>query len=290
MTLDGLTLHFIVNEIREQALGCKVDKIHQPQPDTLILNLRATRNNIRLLICAGAADSRMHITAHKFENPKSPPMFCMFLRKYITGAKIAKIEQIELERIVNITLEARDELGLPLELTLVAELMGKYSNVILKDSSDTIMDSLRHVTRSLSRVRCVLPSLKYESLQSTKLNPMTVSEATLIEMLKKHGSRKIKDYLSYILQGVSGQTANEILYRYMPSGYAPQPKEAEKIADQISIFFAGLSRPQPTMYLDKDGTPLSYSPVEYHSIVSDSTEKFGSINELADDYYHRLKE
>ena len=97
----------------ETAVGCKVDKIHQPRPDTIILSLRAPGKNLRLLICGGASDSRIHITTQKYPNPKVPPMFCMFLRKHITGAKIAAVQQIGLERIVNLTLESKDELGPP---------------------------------------------------------------------------------------------------------------------------------------------------------------------------------
>ena len=104
MTLDGFTLHFIVNEMAKSINGYKVDKVHQPQPDTILLSLRGSGieapRNIRVLLCAGAADSRIHITDRKYENPKSPPMFCMFLRKYITGAKISDVRQTGLERIV----------------------------------------------------------------------------------------------------------------------------------------------------------------------------------------------
>ncbi len=290
MTLDGLTLHFVVGEIKKEAFGCKVDKVHQPQPDTIILSLRAPGKNIRLLICGGAGDSRMHITSHKYENPKSPPMFCMFLRKYITGSRVSKIEQIGLERIVNITLEAKDELGIPFELTLVAELMGKYSNIILKDKDGIIMDSLRHVTNSLSRVRCVLPSLAYELPPSVKLNPLTISKSTLVELLQKRGDRKIKPYLSGILQGVSGQTADEILYRYMPGGYKQSPKEAQNLADKILSFMAEFSELSPTVYMQRDGTPFFYSPIDYISICPATKKQYGSVNEAIDSFYNQQKE
>lgn len=290
MTLDGLTLHFIVAEITKEVIGCKVDKVHQPQPDTIILTLRAPRKNVRLLICAGASDSRMHTTAHKYENPKTPPMFCMFLRKYITGAKISKIEQIDLERVVNITLLAKDELGIPFELTLVSELMGKYSNVILKGEDNIIMDSMRHVTRSLSRVRCVLPSLEYELPLSAKLNPMTISRATLIELLEKRGKKNIKQYLSFILQGISGQTADEILCRYMPEGYSPKPKEAQNLADMILSFISSLSSLAPTLYMRKDATSFFYSPIKYISVCANSSLQYESANEAVDNFYYKQKE
>jgi predicted ribosome quality control (RQC) complex YloA/Tae2 family protein len=125
MTLDGLTLHIIVNELKEPVNGCKVDKVHQPQPDTVVLSLRAPGKNPKLLISAGAFNSRLHLTDQKHANPLAPPMFCMFLRKHLTGAKIVNIHQMGLERIVRFSLEAKDELGLPHMLTLIAELMGR---------------------------------------------------------------------------------------------------------------------------------------------------------------------
>ena len=204
--------------------------------------------------------------------------------------KVTGIEQRGLERVVFITLQSKDELGLPYEVKLVIELMGKYSNIILKDENNVIMESLRHVTRSLSRVRCVLPSLEYEIPKSTKLNPLTISRPTLVEMIGKRKDQKAKQYLTHFLQGLSGQTAEEILYRYMPQGYEEQSKEPEKLADTIMCFFAELSHLNPVMYMKKDGTPFFYSVIPYHSITADDTAGYESVNDLIDYYYHKLRE
>ncbi len=290
MTLDGLTMHNIVEEISDTVVGCKIDKVHQPRPDTIILALRAPGKNVRLLLCAGAGDSRIHLTDQKYLNPKAPPMFCMFLRKHLTGARIAAAEQVGLERIMNLKLESKDELGIPRTLTLICELMGKYSNLILINDNGIIQDSLRHVTQSLSRVRCILPSLTYELPQSTKLNPITISRPTLVELLEKRAGRKPKVYLSQILQGISGPTADEILYRYMPLGYAEQPREAEKLADAILAFFAAYQHPSPTMYSGRDGIPFFFSPMPYDSVHADNTASFETMNALVDCFYGRLNE
>lgn len=287
MTLDGLTLYYAVKEIKEEITGCKVDKVHQPQPDTIVLSLRAPGKNPRLLVCAGAADSRMHLTEHKYENPKTPPMFCMFLRKHLTGAKITGVSQTGLERIVLISLETKDELGLQKPMTLVAELMGKYSNVMLLDDRGVIMDSLRHVTEAQSRVRSVLPGLAYEAPQSNKLNPFTVSRTTLAEMLGKRGSKGMRGYLSLILQGISSQTADEILFRYMPQGYAQQPREEERLADVIREFFSEPS--QPTIY-GRSGIPFFFAPKVYASVAADEKQRFDRANEMIDRFYFRLRE
>ncbi len=289
MTLDGLTMHYIVEEVSKEAVGCKIDKVQQPRPDTIILSLRSPGKSIRLLISAAASDSRLHITNHKFQNPKTPPMFCMFLRKHITGAKIKIIEQDGLERIIKISFEAKDELGLPVSIMLIAELMGKYSNIILVNPDGTIMESLRHITQAQSRVRSVLPGLKYEPPISDKLNPFTVSETTLTEMLEKRRGRSIKGYITKLLQGVSSPTAEEVLTRYMPSGYQPQPKEAAKLAEKIKKFFNELA-PDPCIYMHSNGTPFFYSVTEYISVESVKKQKTTSVNILVDEYYYKIEE
>ena len=288
MTIDGLTLHYAVKEIKEQITGCKIDKIHQPQRSTLVLSLRAPGKNIRLIISAEAFDSRMHITEHKPENPSKPPMFCMFLRKHITGSKVSAVNQVGLERIVNITLEAKDELGLPHELTLVCELMGKYSNVILVDEHSVIMDSLRHVTQSLSRIRQVMPSLKYVLPQSSKLNLLSISQATLVEMLSKRGAKNPAAYLCQFLQGVSKYTAEEMLFRYMPSGYEDSHREPERLAGVILMFVKELDNLRPTVYVQEK--PFLYTSIEYKSLSVCSKEAFGSINKMLDFFYKSIED
>ena len=155
-------------------------------------------------------------------------------------------------------------------------------------TSGVVQDSLRHVTKTLSRVRCILPSLTYELPLSAKLNPITISRPTLIELLQKRADRKPRAYLSQILQGVSGPTADEILYRYMPLGYVEQPKEAEKLADTILEFFAACDDPAPTLYTHRDGTPFFYAPIPYDSVHADNAVSFDTMNALVDSFYGKL--
>ena len=233
-----------------------------------MLTLRAPGKNPRLLISAGASNSRLHLTQQKYANPASPPMFCMFLRKHLTGAKITDVQQAGLERIVRISLEAKDELGLPRTLTLVAELMGKYSNLILLSDQGVHHGQPAPCVVAQSRVRSVFPGLAYEEPPSSKLNPLTISRATLAEMLSKRGKTKMKSYLSQFLQGISSQTADELLWRYMPQCYEEHPREAERLADVILDFFKELESPRPTMYF-RDGVPFFYSPLHYRSVAAD---------------------
>ncbi len=286
MVIDGLTLHYAVNEIANEIVGSKVDKVQQPLPSTLLISLRAPGKNTKLLICAGAFDSRMHLSTQKIENPKKPPMFCMFLRKHISSAKMEAVSQDGLERVVNITLIAKDELGLSKRMTLVCELMGKHSNVILVSEDGLIMDSLKHVTNSLSRVRQVIPSLPYELPRSDKLNMLTASQATLTEMLAKRGEKKIEPYLSELLQGVSRQTAQEIIFRYMPGGYADSPLEPEKLASAIVSFVGELKNLSPKIYFFDE--PFFYSPILYDSVAYNKIETAQNVNDMLDSFYKSL--
>ena len=281
MTLDGLTLHFAVKEIKEEITGCKVDKVHQPQPDTIVLALRAPGKNPRLLICAGASNSRTHLTKNKYENPKAPPMFCMFLRKHLTSATITNVSQTELERIVCFSLEAKDELGLPRKMTLIAELMGKYSNVMLLSENGVIMDSMRHITEIQSRVRSVLPGLAYRQPQSDKINPMTASLEAIEEALSRRGAKGMRGWLSKALQGVSTQTADELLRRL------PQTGGDKAFAGIVKAFFG--TPKCPTMY-SHGGVPFFFAPFRYQSITEEEAQTFDTINEMLDSFYYRLRE
>ena len=170
---------------------------------------------------------------------------------------------------------------MPHELTLVAELMGKYSNIMLINENKIIMDSLRHVTQAQSRVRSVLPSLEYKLPSSSKINPITASTTELAELLTKN-SGNLKNYLSAALQGVSGQTAEEILFRYAPAGNL-MSVDTEKLSGIIKSFFGQF--PQPTIYFDNDKSPVFYSPFRYWSYSAENTVQTNNANELADMFY-----
>ena len=130
MPLDAVCLSGIVKELREKILGLRIEKVQQPARDQVVLTLRG---NQKLLLCAGASQARVHLTTVARENPASPPMFCMLLRKHLLGGRLSAIEQPALERAVIFTMDIVDELGEPGQRKLVAECMGRYSNLILLD-------------------------------------------------------------------------------------------------------------------------------------------------------------
>ena len=155
-----------ISAVREELLlyltGARVDKIEQPERHVIILTTKNKSNTVkRLLISVSSSDTRTHLTDHKFENPPSPPMFCMLLRKYLTGARITEIRQPPAERILEILFKTSSALGDSSEKRMIIELFGRVPNVILTDENDVIIDCLRRISGDMQGKRILLPSLRY---------------------------------------------------------------------------------------------------------------------------------
>lgn len=161
MPLDAVCLGAVVEELKAQLINTRIDKVFQPERDEVILSMRGGSGTMRLLICASASNARIHLTDRQKENPASPPMFCMLLRKHLTGARIKEITQPHLERAVDIVMDTFDEMGVRSEKTLTAELMGKHSNIILRGADGRIIDCVKRVDAGMSQLRQVLPGLFY---------------------------------------------------------------------------------------------------------------------------------
>ena len=161
MALDGAYLNLIKKEL-EFLVGARVDRIHQPSREQLIMALRYRGGSSRLLFSAAADSARVHITDAEIDNPAVPPMFCMLMRKHLGGAKLLAIRQDGFERILYFDFECTNELGDIVNMTLVSEIMGKYSNLILVADDGTIVDSIKRVDAAMSRARLVLPKMRYE--------------------------------------------------------------------------------------------------------------------------------
>lgn len=174
MSFDGIVTNAVVNELNKKILGGRVDKIHQPEKDEILISIHHIGSNYKLVLSASSSNPRIYLTDHSKKNPASPPMFCMLLRKHLSGGIITNIEQYEMDRVVFIDISSTDELGNPSEIRLAMEIMGKHSNIILMDKSSLkIMDSIKRVPHDVSRVRQILPGFYYEypPIQD-KLNPL----------------------------------------------------------------------------------------------------------------------
>ena len=162
MALDALCLAAVVGELRSAIRGGRIDKIYQPGSQDVILVVRGNTGNVKVLLSANPSHPRLHLTELDRENPDKPPMFCMLLRKHLTGARILELEQLYMERIVTLRMEATDELGDKVFRSLVLEAMGRHANLILLDGEERIIDCLRRVEGDLAAgTRQILPGLFY---------------------------------------------------------------------------------------------------------------------------------
>ena len=180
MALDGAYLRMLKLEIEQNAVGSRIDRIYQPSREEIIFLLRSRGWSGRLLLSAGADSPRIHYTEQPFENPKTPPMFCMFLRKHLTGAKLLGVRQMGMDRVLYLDFEATNELGDLVNITVAAEIMGRHSNIILIDGDGKVMDSIKRVDQEMSGVRPILPGIRYtEPPRQNKLNLLETDDEAL---------------------------------------------------------------------------------------------------------------
>lgn len=213
MALDGIFLSKIKAELCKNAIGLRVDKVQQPGRDEIVLVLRGKSGAFRLLFCLRADSPRVHFTAQSIEAPAVPPMFCMLLRKHLTGAKIVNIRQQENDRILFFDLDASNEIGDRVSLCLCAEIMGKYSNLILVNEQGKIIDSIKRVDISTSSVRQILPGLLYKlPPKQDKLSLQDTDTETLLQRILFEKNKMLSSSLMNTVQGISPIVAREISF------------------------------------------------------------------------------
>lgn len=214
MAFDAGMLSCVLHEIKEESLGARVEKVYQPERDEIILQIRSKSGGRRLLINAGANNPRIGFTTVQKENPQNPPMLCMLLRKHLQGAKLCSVEQFGFERAVILGFETRDEMGYECVKYLIAELMGKYSNLIFADSDMKIITALKIIDFSTSSLRQVLPGMKYElPPKQDKLNPLETDEAEFMRLIEEAPPERGCD--KFILGnylGISAAVAREVAF------------------------------------------------------------------------------
>ena len=263
MSFDGFFLHHMVEELRRELVNGRIQKINQPFEQELVLQIRSNRQSHRLLLSAHPVFGRIQLTQTTFENPAQPSTFIMVLRKYLQGALIESIEQVENDRIVEMTVSNKNEIGDHIQATLIIEIMGKHSNILLVDkSSHKILEVIKHVGFSQNSYRTLLPGSTYIAPPSTEsLNPFTVKDEKLFEILQT--KELTAKNLQSLFQGLGRDTANEL--------------ESILVSEKLSNFrnfFSQASKP----FL----TETSFSPVPFANRVG---EPFVSLSDLLDTYY-----
>ena len=262
MSFDGFFLHHMTEELRRELLGGRIQKINQPFEQELVLQIRSNRKSHKLLLSAHSIFGRVQLTETTFENPAVPNTFIMVMRKYLQGAVIEAIQQVENDRILEISVSNKNEIGDSVAVTLVIEIMGKHSNIILLDKANgKIIEAIKHVGFSQNSYRTILPGSTYVAPpQTCSLNPFTVGDEKLFEILQ---TEKIEPKrLQQIFQGLGRDTATELSGRLT--------------ADKLKTFRAFFASPtQPSL------TEKSFSAL----LFSDSKTQMSTLSELLDTFY-----
>ena len=212
MAFDGFVTHGIVAELCDILIDGKIDKIHQPEKDELTVSVRTREGLFRMVISAATSNPRLHLTQRSRENPITAPLFCMILRKHLAGGKIKKITQQGFDRVIRIDIECYTEMGDLTEKSLIVEIMGRHSNIILIQNDNKIIDSIKHIDFTTSAVRQVLPGLFYELPPSQdKTDPSKADDTDLCKKLKLASSDTLLDkFLVSEFIGMSPLLAREI--------------------------------------------------------------------------------
>ena len=262
MAFDAFFLTAVLDEVRARCIGARVDKIHQPSRDTVIIHLRCREGRERLLFAANPTAPRLHLTAASPENPAEPPMFCMLLRKHLLGARLTEITQPPMERAATFTFDCTDEMGFPVQKRLVAELMGRTCNLYLLSPEGRILDCLRRVGLDESAKRPALPGLMYQQPEKVaKQNPLEADTECYVNLLKAPGADILSDRLMDGLGGLSPLVCREAaLYAAGSTDARVSSLDADTMGEKLALFFhEHLNHPAPYFYALSDGTPKQYA-------------------------------
>ena len=313
MAFDAYFLSAVMEEIREKTTDARVDKIHQPSRDTVILQLKCREGRQKLLFALNPTAPRLHLTTSNPENPAEPPMFCMLLRKHLLGARLIGMEQIPMERCAMFTFDCIDEMGDHVNKTLVAELMGRTCNLYLLSPEGRIIDCLRRIGLDESAKRAALPGLNYqkpdpiakENLATLLCHPeeakriegssglgncedsstslRSAQNDIFMELLSKPGADVLAERLMDAFGGLSPLVCREAALFAMGSTDARiDPLHVDAVAEKLDLFFREhLEHPAPYYYCQADGTPkqFAFCPIRQYGGY-ETAESFGALMDM----------
>ena len=264
MSFDGFFLHHMVQELKAELLSGRIQKINQPFEQELVLQIRGNRKNQKLLLSAHSVFGRIQLTQTNFENPAFPNTFIMVMRKYLQGAIIESIEQMENDRVLEIRVSNKNEIGDAISVSLMIEIMGKHSNIILLDrTSNKIIEAIKHVGFSQNSYRTILPGSTYIAPPKTDaLNPFTIGDEALFALL--HQEELSPKNLQKFFQGLGRDTAQELAKRL----------ETDEKLKTFRTFFEAPTEPRLTT--------KSFSAIPFEDVTH---QTFDTLSDLLDDYY-----
>ena len=289
MAFDAGMLSCTLSELRRTALGARIEKVYQPERDEILLQMRSFEGGKRLLINAGSNNPRIGFSELQKENPQNPPMFCMLLRKYLQGAKLTEISQAEFDRVAFLGFETRDEMGFECKRYLIAELMGKYSNLIFADGDKKIITALRTADFSFDSVRQLIPGMIYQlpSVQD-KLNPLATDKESFFKILADAPRERACDkFIVSTFMGVAPVVAREIVFA--ATGHTDTPLGycfADDLWREFSKVFDSIKNDSfsPCLILNGEDS-IEYSFIPINQYGSYERRDFESAGALLDSYF-----
>lgn len=293
MALDGIMLSMLKNEIAEKLIGARVDKIHQPSKEELVISMRWNGGSGKLLVSASASAPRIHFTESAVDNPKNPPMFCMLMRKHLAGAKLVDIEQFGLERMLHLSFSTYNEFGDPVIVKLAVEIMGRHSNIMLIGPDGRIIDAIKRVTADMSSVRQVMPGMSYVFPPAqNKLNTLDIDGMELAARLKNGRDIPLSKALMENLDGVSPIVCREIS-EIATNGFDTRThdlsnEECGMVVDTIEIIADKVknSKAEPHIVVDDSGHPVDFTfmPVIQYGTTME-VKKCENFSSMLDKFY-----
>lgn len=292
MALDGIFLHFLKQEIEREALGARVEKVSQPSKEELVLSLRNRTGAYKLLLSVRSNSPRVHFTKYAPDNPQTPPMLCMLLRKTLVGAVLTGLRQAGLDRVLFLDFDASNEIGDRVHPSLCIEIMARHSNIILLDENGTVIDAVKRIDAAKSSVREILPGVPYELPPAQdKVNLLQEDARAAYERVLAQGEALLSAALLHSLQGVSPIVCRELANRAAGEDLLVSSLSLAQKSILLQELEALLKRvrggsPEPEMVLDQEGKPVDFAflPVgQYGSLMN--VRAYPELSALLDDFY-----
>ena len=286
MPMDGLTVGFAARELNEMLRGGRIDKITQPERDTVVLVIRAGGANHRLLLCASPNNARCHLTVGNFSNPLEPPALCMLMRKQLTGARVTEIRQMGGDRVIYVDTDAVNELGDHVLRRLVLEIMGRHSNLLLLDENGRILEAIRHVNPEMSRVRQIQPGMAYlPPPPQGKLSPEELTGDALYDRISAMEPGKFSRALADTVTGLSHASAEELACRVLHGG-EEWPENLKRACVRIADLIHRLpGMADPRVLFGENGEAEDVFPFPYLSRRTDAQKAYKTLSEALEIYF-----
>ena len=292
MALDGIVLGSIVKELKDSLIGGRIDKIYQIEKEEILLSVRCPGSAYKVLLSANSSYPRIHLSTLSKNSEQTPPMFCMLLRKHLGGGKVVDITQPDNERIVNIQIEATNELGDKEVKTLIIEIMGRHSNIILTKEDGTIIDSIKHIANDKSSVREILPNRAYMPVPTaaSKVNPLTTTKDEFESIIAHKEDMPIFKALYTSFNGFSPMLARSICLFLPDENISYHDLSEENKAALLTHFMSVITRVKehsynPCIFTNGDTYDFYCFPLEIYSGCE--SKSFDSVSKMLEEYYFK---